>query len=117
MIARHEFRREFRVHSNRAVPSAHVIKTWFRNFEATGSALKKKGGSAKTVCTPENIVVVRDIIERSPHRSACCHSVSLGTSEASIQRILHKDQSSVVETLNSARSHRNSCGGASKSNG
>jgi hypothetical protein len=23
-------------------PSAHVIRTWFRNFEETGSALEKK---------------------------------------------------------------------------
>jgi hypothetical protein len=45
------------IHRNRAVPSAHAIKTWVRNFEATGSTLKKKGGSVKTVRTPENIVV------------------------------------------------------------
>jgi hypothetical protein len=25
---------------------------WVRNFEATGSTLKKKGGSVKKVCTP-----------------------------------------------------------------
>jgi hypothetical protein len=34
---------------------------------------------------------VREAIERSPHRSARRHSASLGLSEASIQRILHKD--------------------------
>jgi len=60
VIARCEFRREFLIHRNRAVPSAHAIKTWVRNFEATGSTLKKKGGSVRTVCTPENIVVVRE---------------------------------------------------------
>ena len=49
MIAQREFRREFRIHRNRAVPSAHAIKTWVRNFEVTGSTLKKKGGSVKTV--------------------------------------------------------------------
>ena len=116
MIARREFRREFGIHRNCAVPSAHVIKTWVRNFVATGSTLKKKGGSVKA-CTPENIAVVRGAIERSPHRSACRHSLSLGLSEASVRRILHKNHSSVVETSNSARSHTNSCGGASKSNG
>jgi hypothetical protein len=58
--------------------------TWVRNFEATGSTLKKKGGSVKTVRTPENIAVVREAIERSPHSSARCHSVSLGLSEASV---------------------------------
>jgi hypothetical protein len=58
VIAEHEFRREFGIHRNRAVPSAHAIKTWVRNFEATGSTLKKEGGSVKTVRTPENIAVV-----------------------------------------------------------
>ena len=60
---------EFGIHRNRAVPSAHAIKT----------------------CTPENIAVVRETIERSSHRSARRHSVSLGLSEASVRRILHKD--------------------------
>jgi len=60
VIAQREFRREFGIHRNHAVPSAHAIKTWVRNFEATGSTLKQKGGSVKTVRTPENIVVVRD---------------------------------------------------------
>jgi hypothetical protein len=51
-----KFRREFGFHRNRAVPSAHAIKTSVRNFEVTGSTLKKKGGSVKTVRTPENIL-------------------------------------------------------------
>jgi hypothetical protein len=42
VIAQREFRREFGIHRNRAVPSAHAIKTWVQNFEATGSTLKKK---------------------------------------------------------------------------
>ena len=58
VIAQREFRREFGIHHNRAVPSAHGIKTWVRNFEATGSTLKKKDVSVKTVHTPENIVRV-----------------------------------------------------------
>jgi hypothetical protein len=64
VIAQREFRREFGIHRYRAVPSAHAIKTLVRNFEATGSALKKKGGCVKTVSTPENIAVVRDTIDR-----------------------------------------------------
>ena len=28
VIAQREFRREFVIHRNRAVPSAHAIKTW-----------------------------------------------------------------------------------------
>jgi len=59
-----EFQREFRIHRNRAVPSANAIKTWVWNFEATGSTLKKKGGSVKTVRTPENIAVVNEAIEK-----------------------------------------------------
>jgi len=69
----------------------NTIKTWVRNFETTGSTLKKKGGSVKTVRTPENTAVVREAFERSPHRSARRHSVSFGLSEASVRRILHKD--------------------------
>jgi len=49
VIAQREFRREFGIHRNRAVPSAHAIKTLGRNFEATGSALKEKGGCVKPV--------------------------------------------------------------------
>jgi hypothetical protein len=64
VIAQREFRRQFGIHRNRAVPSARAIKTWVRNFEVTGSTLKKKGGCVKTVRTPKNIVVVRDAIER-----------------------------------------------------
>jgi hypothetical protein len=49
VIAQREFRREFGLHCSRAVPSTHAIKTWVRNLEATGSTLKKKGGSVKSV--------------------------------------------------------------------
>ena len=110
LVTRCEFRREFGIHRNRAVPAAHAIKTWVRNFEATGSTLKEKGGSAKTVRTPQNIAVVTEAIERRPHRSARRHSVSLGLSEASVRRILHKYHGSGVETSTSARSRTNSCG-------
>ena len=55
VIAQRVFRIEFWTHRNRAVPSAHAIKTWVRNFEATGSTLKKKGGSVKTVHTRETM--------------------------------------------------------------
>jgi hypothetical protein len=42
VVAQREFRREFGIHRNRTVPSAHAIKMWVPNFEATGSTLKKK---------------------------------------------------------------------------
>ena len=76
VIAQRVFRIQFGIHRNRAVPSAHAIKTWVRNFEAIGSRLKKKDGSVKTVLRPENIAVVREAIERSPHRPARHHSVA-----------------------------------------
>jgi len=38
-IAQRELRREFGIHRNRAVPSAHAIRTWARNSEFTGSTL------------------------------------------------------------------------------
>jgi transposase len=63
VITQHEFRREFGIHRNRAVLSAHAIKTWVWNFQTTGSTLEKKGGSVKTVCTPENIAVMKEAIE------------------------------------------------------
>jgi hypothetical protein len=47
VIAQREFRREFGINRNRAVPSAHATKTWVRNFEPTGSTLNTKGGSVK----------------------------------------------------------------------
>jgi hypothetical protein len=40
VIDQREFRSEFGIHCNRAVPSAHAIKTWVRNFKATGAAVK-----------------------------------------------------------------------------
>jgi hypothetical protein len=76
VIAQREFRREFAIHRNRAVPSAHG-ETWVRNFKATGSTLKKKGGSVETVRTPENIAVVREAIKRIHtvlHVATLCHS-------------------------------------------
>jgi hypothetical protein len=91
VIAQREFRREIGIHRNRAGPSAHDNKTWVRNFEATGSTLKTKGGSLKTVRTPDNLAVMREALERIPRRSARRHSASLGLPEASFRRILHTD--------------------------
>jgi hypothetical protein len=91
VIARREFRREFGIHRNHAVPSVHAIKTWFWNFEATGSTLKKRGANVNTVSTPDNIAVLGETNDKSPHHSARRHPVSLGLSEASVRLILHKD--------------------------
>jgi hypothetical protein len=78
VIAQRVFRIEFGIHYNRAVRSAHGIKTWVRNFEATGSTLKKEGGIVKTERTHENVAVVRQAIERSLHCPVRHHSVPLG---------------------------------------
>ena len=51
VAAQGEFRKKFGIHRNSKVPSAHSIKTWVNNFEETGSTVRKKGGSVKTVKT------------------------------------------------------------------
>jgi len=73
------------------VPSAHAIKTWVNNFEETGSTVKKKGGSVKTVRAPQNIDAVRVSLKQSPCHSAVHHSKKMGLSESSVRRILHMD--------------------------
>ena len=64
------------------MPSAHAIKTWVNNYEETGLTVKKKGGSVKTVCTPQNIDAVRVSFEQSPRQSAVRHSKKLRLSES-----------------------------------
>ena len=63
VAAQREFRKKFGIHRNNKVPSAHAIKTWVNAFEETGSTVKKKGGSVKTVRTPQNIDAVRASFE------------------------------------------------------
>ena len=82
VAAQREFQNKFGIHRNSKVPSAHAIKTWVNNFEQTGSSVKKKGGSVKTVRTPQNIDAVRASFEQSPRRSAVRHSKKLGLQKA-----------------------------------
>jgi hypothetical protein len=42
IAAQRVFRRHYEIPLRGQVPSAHAICTWVRNFEETGSALKKK---------------------------------------------------------------------------
>lgn len=64
---------------------------WMRNFEETGSALKKKPpGGIPTVLTPENIAAARAPIERTSRCSVQQHASSLGIKRQSLQRILHE---------------------------
>jgi len=89
--ARHAFRTHFNVPHNWPVPSNHAINTWVDNFEVSGSTFKKRGGSQKTVRTPENIERVREAFERSPCRSAVRYTTTLGITPRSMWRILHND--------------------------
>lgn len=50
VIAQCEFRREFGINRNPAVPTANA-----KNFEATGSTLKKKDGSVKKHVDPRTV--------------------------------------------------------------
>ena len=104
VIAQRVFRIEFGIHRNHAVPSAHAIKTWVRNFEAIGSTLKKKGGSVKTVRTPKNVAVVIEAIERV-HTILCvatlCHSGNiLGCTYCFYTTILLECRTSSLEVSN-----------------
>jgi len=105
VIAEREFRRKFRIHRSRAVPSAHAIKTWVRNFEATRSTLKKKGSSVKPVRTPENIAVENEAIEKI-HTFLCGYlksQVFKAPSPHTVQELKHPIQQEVtripMETL------------------
>ena len=61
------------------MPSAHAIKTWVNNIEETGSAVKKKGGSVKTVRTPQNIDAVRASFEKKSTPVGCASFQETGT--------------------------------------
>jgi len=69
-----EFRKKFGIHRNGKVSSAHAINTWVNNFEETGSTVKKKGGSVKTVRTPQNIDAVRTSFEKKKSSPVGCAS-------------------------------------------
>jgi len=89
--ARRTFCTHFNVPRNQPVPSNHAINTWVANFEVSGSTSKKRGGSQKTVRTPENIERVREVFKRSLRRSAVRHATALGITPRYVRRILHND--------------------------
>jgi hypothetical protein len=91
LSVQHIFWNHFNIPCNDLVPSAHAIKTWIKNFKETGSTLKKKSGSVKSVHMPENVARVEGALQSSPTRSAHRHTVLLGISNRSIRRILRKD--------------------------
>jgi transposase len=70
IAAQRVFWRHYEIPPRCQVPSAHAIRTWVRNFEETGSALKKKpSGCVLSVRIPENIDAVQAAVVRSPRRS------------------------------------------------
>ena len=106
---RRAFRTHFNVPRNRPVPSNHAINTWVDNFGVNRSASKKRGGSQKTVRTPENIERVREASERNPRRSTLRHATTLGINPRSVRRVLqndihyHPNKIQIFQTLNNSR--------------
>lgn len=90
--AQREFRRFFNLGRHGRVPSKHAIKTWIKNFEETGSALKRKPtGRPRSARTPQNIEAVRVLVLRSPRRSVRKQAAAVRLSRESVRRILHFD--------------------------
>lgn len=104
--ARRRFRLHFRINRNRPVPSVNSIKLWVQNFENIGETRNRRGGSARSVRTPENIERVRVAMTRSPRTSARRHSIGLRISNSSLRRVLkldlhyHPYKIQVVQALN-----------------
>ena len=89
--AKRAFRQEFNLPPRAPVPFNKAISLWVKNFEATASTSRKKGGSEKTCRTPENVERVRQAVTRSPRKSAKRHSAELGLSDRTLRRILKND--------------------------
>jgi len=74
------------------VPSKHAIKTWIKNFEVTGSALKKKPtGRPRSARTPQNVEAVHISVLRSPRRSALKLAAAVRLSGECVRQILRVD--------------------------
>ena len=79
---RREFRRQFNVYWNWSVTSHKRIVRWVNVRHTQG---------IQTVCTPENVECVRQVMLRSLNQSAWRHSIELGIGNRSIRNILHED--------------------------
>lgn len=103
---RRVLRRHFKIPRNQLLTSDNAIRTQVNNLKQTGSTTKNRGGSAKTVQTPENIERVRQAIQKNPHRSALRHVARLAMNDRSVRRILHLDihfhpyKIQIVQSLN-----------------
>lgn len=86
------FRARFNIGRRGSVPCRNTIKLWVENFRRSASATKTKPpGMHRIVRTPANIERVRTAVQRSPRRSARRQAITLGLSESTVRRILHKD--------------------------
>jgi hypothetical protein len=76
--AQRVFRRHFDIGRNWKVPTCQTILNWVTQFRTTTSIVNKKpSGRPQTVRTLENVRRVSHAFQRSPQRSARCHSVAL----------------------------------------
>ena len=98
VAAQREFHKKFGIHRNSKVLSANAIKTWLNNFEETGSTVKKKGGSVKTVRIPQNTDAVRASLvgyasfqETGTVRKQCQAYFTLGFALPSVQNSSHSE--------------------------
>ena len=86
------FRRHFDIGRKGKVPTCQTLKNWVTQVRATASIVNKKPpGRPLTVRTPENMRRVAHAFQRSPQRSACCHSIALHLTPRTVRRILHED--------------------------
>ena len=82
----------FNLRRHGRVPSKHAIKTWIKNFEETGSVLKKKQtGRPRSARTPQNIKAVRASVLRNPRHSVHKLAAAVRLSRECVRRILHVD--------------------------
>jgi len=91
-VVQRKFRRFFNLGHHHQVHSTHAINTWTKNFEETGSALKKKRtGHPRSARTPQNIEAVCVTVLRSPRRSVRKLAAAVRLSREYVRRILHVD--------------------------
>uniref|UniRef100_A0A146LES1 DUF4817 domain-containing protein n=1 Tax=Lygus hesperus TaxID=30085 RepID=A0A146LES1_LYGHE len=91
-VVQREFRRHFKIHRNRAVPSRNTILRWVESLRSRGELINRRPrGVPRTVRTPENVEIVRQAFLLSPTRSARKHAATLHLSDRSVRRILRMD--------------------------
>jgi hypothetical protein len=86
------FRRHFDMGTKGKVPTHQTILNWVTQFRTTASIVNKKPpGRPRTVRTLENVRRVTHAFQRSPHVSACRHSIALHLNPRTVRRILRED--------------------------